>query len=132
MAIKNKVHLKNKIVVKMRQLSREWQPIIDAENSAKRDKSTFECAGCGVYIYTGDSKKSFESLKEKYDNVIQGTLYKDHIDPVIPIDRTQQSMTLDELSDRIFCEIDNIQILCKDCHDIKSKLENLDRKEKKS
>lgn len=47
----------------------------------------------------------------------------DHIVPVVPIDRTVQDMSYDEIVDRIFCDLDNLQVLCKSCHDIKSKNE---------
>ena len=130
MPIKNKVHLKNKIIMKLRQMTWEWEPISQAEKESKVDKATHECALCGTYVYTGKSSKSHESLIEKYPDktVIKGTLYKDHIEPVVPIGKTQQEMSYDELVDSIFCDRDNIQCLCKSCHDAKSKQENEERK----
>jgi 5-methylcytosine-specific restriction endonuclease McrA len=47
----------------------------------------------------------------------------DHIVPVVPIERTLQEMSYDEIVDRIFCGLDNLQVLCKSCHDIKTKNE---------
>lgn len=133
MPISNKVHLKNKIIMKLRQMTWEWQPIVNAEKRTKVDKATNECELCGTYVYTGSSKKSHEALIEKYPdrNVIMGTLYKDHINPVVPIGKTQQEMTYDEIVDSLFCEEDNIQCICKQCHDIKSKSENIQRKDLK-
>ena len=130
MPIKNKVHLKNKIIMKLRQMTWEWSPISEAEKKTKVDKATHECELCGVYIYTGSSEKSLNQLKEKYPEkrIIKGTLYKDHIDPVVPIGKTQQEMSYDEIVERLFCDSSNIQCLCKLCHDSKSDQENKQRK----
>lgn len=130
MPIKSKVHLKNKIIMKLRQMTWEWEPISKAEKLSKVDKATHECAKCGTFVYTGKSDKSLEQLKQKYpeNNVIKGTLYKDHIDPFVPIGKTQQEMSYDEIVDRLFCETSNIQCLCKSCHDNKTKEENEERR----
>lgn len=47
----------------------------------------------------------------------------DHIDPVIPYGKTIQDMSYDEIVDRIFCRLDNLQVLCKECHKKKTKKE---------
>lgn len=47
----------------------------------------------------------------------------DHIDPVIPFGKTIQDMSYDEIVERIFCRLDNLQVLCKSCHAKKTKLE---------
>ena len=48
----------------------------------------------------------------------------DHADPVIPVDKTNYEMTLDEYVDRLFwCSKDNFQALCVDCHTKKSSKE---------
>lgn len=57
----------------------------------------------------------------------------DHIIPVIPINKTQDQLTFDELVDNIWCVKSNLQALCENCHNAKSKLENsLRRAHKKS
>ena len=57
----------------------------------------------------------------------------DHIIPVIPINKTQDQLTFDELVDNIWCVKSNLQTLCENCHNAKSKLENsLRRAYKKS
>lgn len=129
-AIKNRTHLKNRIIQNLRRLTWSWQPIKEAENEAKVDKATFECENCGRYVYNGKSAKSLATLTEKYPKklVEMGTIYHDHIKPVIPIGKKTKDLTFDEIIDSIFCERDNIQILCKTCHDIKTKKENEERK----
>jgi len=51
----------------------------------------------------------------------------DHIAPVIPLDKTIHTITISELVARIFTE--NLQVLCKPCHKIKTATE---RKEKRN
>lgn len=48
----------------------------------------------------------------------------DHIDSVVPKGIKQKDMTIDEYVERLFCSVENLQILSKDCHIIKSKKEN--------
>lgn len=55
----------------------------------------------------------------------------DHIDPVIPAGKTIQDMSYDEIVERIFCRLDNLQVLCKSCHAKKTKLEKQGNKNKK-
>lgn len=52
----------------------------------------------------------------------------DHIEPVVPIDRSFEEMTLDELVDRMWCHETMLQLLCKPCHTIKTKAENKERR----
>ena len=61
-------------------------------------------------------------------------LYKmqiDHISPVVPTDRTLVDMDANELVDRIWCVVENLQALCPECHRQKSKEENKQRRKKK-
>lgn len=54
----------------------------------------------------------------------------DHIDPVI--DPSVGFQSWDEVIERIFCEVDGLQVLCKDCHDKKTKEEKeIDKKRRK-
>lgn len=52
----------------------------------------------------------------------------DHVDPVIPVNKTLEDLTWDQLVDRLWCDIDNLQVLCKPCHLEKSKRERKARK----
>jgi len=57
-----------------------------------------------------------------------GDINVDHIEPVIPLDKTINDMDYNEIVERIFCDISNLQVMCKPCHKDKTKQE---RKEKK-
>jgi 5-methylcytosine-specific restriction endonuclease McrA len=52
----------------------------------------------------------------------------DHIEPVV--DPIKGFQTWDIFINRIFCEIENLQTLCKPCHKIKTDLEKQERKKK--
>jgi hypothetical protein len=130
-AIKNRTHLKNRIIQNLRRLTWSWQPIKDAEARAKVDKATFECEKCGKYVYTGKSEKNFNLLIEKHcDKLLEmGIVYRDHIIPVVPIGTKTKDMSMDEIILNMFCEsADDIQILCKVCNTKKTNEENEERR----
>ncbi len=56
-------------------------------------------------------------------------IYVDHIKPIV--DPAKGFEGWDVLIDRMFCEKDNLQVLCKTCHDVKTQEEKLIAKERK-
>lgn len=45
----------------------------------------------------------------------------DHIEPVVPVNKTVQDLDYNELVERIFCDKDKLQVLCVDgCHKAKT------------
>lgn len=52
----------------------------------------------------------------------------DHRVPIIPVDKSLEDMSWDDLVDRIWCDSDNLNTLCKDCHKVKTKAENKERR----
>lgn len=93
----------------LRQKSRWWKPITQCKMLARRDykgplkrqKFEYQCNNC---------KKWFP---EKKINV-------DHINPAGSLNCADD---LGPFVERLFCEIDNLQVLCETCHDVKTKLE---------
>lgn len=55
----------------------------------------------------------------------------DHKEPLVPLHRSLEEMSLDELADRLWCTLENLQPLCLDCHKNKSKAEMKIRRELK-
>lgn len=51
----------------------------------------------------------------------------DHVLPVIPVDTAFEDMLIDTVVDRLWCEEHNLQAICKDCHDVKTKAERKER-----
>lgn len=51
----------------------------------------------------------------------------DHRAPVIPVDSSFEEMTLDEVVNRMWCEVKNLDIICKPCHISKSRAETKER-----
>ena len=52
----------------------------------------------------------------------------DHIDPIVPVTGFDN---WDALIGRLFCEIGGFQAICVECHSIKTKAENAERKKNK-
>lgn len=53
----------------------------------------------------------------------------DHINPVIPLQIPFKYLKIDTVLDRLFCDVSNLQVLCKPDHLEKSKLENQTRRD---
>lgn len=53
----------------------------------------------------------------------------DHIKPVV--NPEEGFTTWDEFIKNLFCEKENLQVLCSSCHTIKTKAENVNRKKDK-
>jgi hypothetical protein len=52
----------------------------------------------------------------------------DHKEPVVPVNIPVKHICMNRLIERLFCDIDNLQVLCKSCHKIKSDEENITRR----
>jgi len=96
----------------LRNKSRFWAPIkVCKENSRRKyrglnrmQKWEYRCNACGNWF------------PEKQINV-------DHI---VPAGKLNNKQDLPDFVETLFCEVDNLQVLCSNCHDSKTK------KEKKS
>lgn len=117
---------KNRIIGVLRKLTWSWEPYRLKKESAKVDSATYQCEKCGKYCYTGKSHTNFLQLQQKYDNIVMEGIDIDHIEPVI--DPNVGFIDWNTYMDRLFCEEDGLQALCKDCHKIKTKEENNIRK----
>ena len=93
----------------LRNKSRWWKPITECKQKARRP-------------YTGPNKR----LKYEYQcNQCKGWYPEKQInvDHIIPAGTLTCSSDLPGFIERLFCEQENLQVLCEKCHDVKTKLE---------
>jgi 5-methylcytosine-specific restriction endonuclease McrA len=98
------------LINQLRRISYKWPPRYTAFKKARVDKNAYKCQFCG---------KVFTSKEMK----------KDHIIPVI--DPKKGFVDWNEFIKRLFCKESNFQILCKNCHNEKSREENIIRGDRK-
>lgn len=93
----------------LRNKSRWWKPITECKQKSRRP-------------YTGPNKR----LKYEYQcNQCKGWYPEKQInvDHIIPAGTLTCSSDLPGFIERLFCEQDNLQVLCEKCHDIKTQNE---------
>jgi 5-methylcytosine-specific restriction endonuclease McrA len=94
----------------LRSATRKWAPIQQCRKNAHRARGVYECAGCHQLvpptIYDEDKKKRVKNI------------CVDHIVPTV--DPETGFMSWDQVIEGLFCELDNLQLLCKACHDGKT------------
>lgn len=89
--------------------SRKWRPINEVRSEARVSRGLYLCNGC----------KQEVSPTIKIKNKTLGNIFVDHIKPVV----SGPDQTWDEYIENLFCEKNNLQLLCKECHDNKTKKE---------
>ena len=100
----------------LRSATRKWAPINDCKANARRRRGVYECAGCGEFV-----KPTY-----KEGRTSKSYIFVDHVEPIVPLSGW---VSWDSCIERMFCEEDNLQLLCKPCHDKKSYEETQQRKE---
>jgi 5-methylcytosine-specific restriction endonuclease McrA len=75
-------------------------------------RGIYHCAGCDQ-----DVPVSIKIEGKRIKNVSV-----DHINPVVDVGGF---VDWNEFISRLYCELDNLQLLCKQCHDLKSKNERI-------
>ena len=103
----------------LRQATQKWAPIQQARKAAWIRRGWYLCAECEEEIPT-----TIVVDRKRKKNVIV-----DHIDPIVP---TTGWVSWDHCIDRMFCELDNLQVLCLGCHKIKCAEEAAERKENRN
>ena len=91
----------------LRGATKRWAPISDCLKAARKARGLYLCAECQELI---PATKPVDGKRKK--NAIV-----DHIKPVI--NPETGFTTWDECIENMFCEQDNLQVLCLDCHTIK-------------
>jgi len=93
----------------LRQKSRWWKPITQCKMNARR-------------AYKGPNKRQrYEYLCNKCKHWFPEK--KINVDHIIPAGTLKSKNDLPDFVERLFCEIDNLQVLCETCHDMKTQKE---------
>ena len=98
------------LIAQLRRVSRRWFPKEDARRKAKVKRGIYKCAIC-------------EQLYRRKDTDL------DHINPVV--DPVKGFVDWNTFIERLFCDVDGYQVLCKNCHKKKSNEENAVRRKHK-
>lgn len=93
----------------LRQKSRWWKPITECKLQAKR-------------AYKGPNKRQkFEYQCNQCKNWFPEKQI--NVDHIVPAGSLNCAQDLPGFVERLFCEIEHLQVLCEKCHDKKTKLE---------
>lgn len=76
------------------------------------------------------TKRVFYSCQICNEEVSAKEIEIDHIEPVIQPGKTRKDYTIQEIFERINCDISNLQRICKSCHEEKTKNEKKKRNKK--
>lgn len=103
-----KPNLRHFLTNKLRRISYQWAPRKQAIVNARLERGVYKCATCE-------------------GNFGRTEIQLDHINPVI--DEQVGFVDWDTYIDRLFCDVDNFQVLCKPCHETKTFFEQEIRKQ---
>jgi 5-methylcytosine-specific restriction endonuclease McrA len=103
----------------LRKGTQRWGPKNSVLKEARVAKGTYLCAGCNQEV----------PLTVKVGTKRTRNVFVDHKVPIV--DPTLGFTTWDDYIERMFCEADNLQLLCKACHDTKSADERAQARERK-
>ena len=103
----------------LRSGTRRWAPISDVKRKARRGRGFYLCDSCGETV-----PASIKIEGKRVNNAVV-----DHVVPVV--DPEQGFESWDKVIDRMFCEAENLQLLCHECHSKKTGDERQQAKERR-
>lgn len=95
----------------LRSGTKRWAPISDVLKAARTRRGFYLCAGCREEV----------PLTIKEGRRSRKNVFVDHIQPVINPEKGFEGW--DAFVEKLFCEEDNLQVLCNECHSIKTQSE---------
>jgi hypothetical protein len=93
----------------LRNATRKWAPISDCLKDARTRRGFYLCNGCKQEVPN--------TIRDEKGKRIKNVLV-DHIEPII--DPAIGWTDWDDCINRMFCEADNLQVLCHECHKAKT------------
>lgn len=104
----------------LRQASNRWPPKYKVKTEARVERGKYKCAGYNREAHIVDaSLPPIKGNKRRINNAVV-----DHIEPVVPL---TGFISWDDIIERMFCEVDGLQVLCYDCHNKKTREERQKR-----
>ena len=100
--------------------TRRWGPKHEVKRAARVSRGIYLCNGCGQ-----EGPATIKIDGKRVDNAVV-----DHIAPIINPDTG--FISWDDTIQRMFCEADNLQVMCRSCHKEKSDDENRRAKERRA
>jgi len=98
----------------LRQKSRWWKPVSECKQKAKR-------------VYKGSNKR--QKFEYQCNHCKNWHAEKNiNVDHIIPAGTLTCANDLPGFVERLFCEVDNMQCLCTECHNIKTKNERKNKR----
>lgn len=98
----------------LRSISMRWPPKNEVKKAARISRGVYECSG-----YKRTSHNVTASLPPKPGNKRRiNNAVVDHISPVI--DPSVGFVSWDSLIENLFCEEEDLQVLCHECHKAKT------------
>jgi 5-methylcytosine-specific restriction endonuclease McrA len=103
----------------LRRTSMKWPPIANCLKQARVSRGEYLCAGCQNVV----------PATVKVDGKRVKNVHVDHIEPVI--DPAIGWVDWNSLIERMFVESDKLQLLCSECHTVKTNEEKAAAKERR-
>lgn len=100
--------------------TRRWGPKHEVKKAARVERGIYLCNSCQT---EGPATVKIDGKRK--DNAVV-----DHINPIV--DPNVGFTSWDEYIKRMFCEADNLQVLCRECHETKSNAERQQAKERRA
>ena len=116
------------IISTLRQATKRWGPKGQALKNARVKRGEYTCAACSKSM-GATTWREYKSGKQKGKPKKVNDAVVDHIEPVV--DPHVGFTTWDDYIERMFCEVDNLQVICHDCHEVKCAEEREIRKQNK-
>lgn len=104
----------------LRKASMRWKPLNEVKGRARVGRGLYKCEQCETIV----PATSITTLKNGKMKRVKN-IAVDHISPVVPVSGFD---SWDNVIKRLFCDVEGLQLLCRDCHETKCKEEMDERK----
>lgn len=104
------------VISALRSATNKWNPKTQALRHARLSRGVYVCAACNKQM-GATTWRTYKSGKKKGHPKKVKDAVVDHIIPVV--DPAVGFVSWDEYIERMFCEVDNFQVICHDCHEVK-------------